>query len=701
MAAPKNNGRQWFKIIRRIVATLLVLILVLIMLLVLGYQLLPVRQLQWSGITISWQQIRLAELSFQAGQSERWWDVRVQQLEIGWRGWPLPFVGAQQLQLMPVITTPAAESATLPAAESATSAEFQLPGWPDITVPGWLPHRLQIPELLLQLPCRAPPQLCQLTGSFGTSRDAGKQNIDLQLQGDGQQVQLQLDLRMQQQKLMQLNIRQLVIRLDLKALADAGWIPGLPPGLLPENIQTQLSGYWQADELQLTLLQPMQVAFSYQAPGAPKAGVQLASARLRFESGQLQCLQIRWQQCQLQLDAAAELQKFQHPLLAASDWQWRGQAQGQLNALKFSGSLQNPQALKVTYQATLSPSALTLQWQLADLFLLAGNPLQIIQLWPQLLELQRGKMSANGELQLQLPGGQLNQLFAQVQLNELYGIYDRTTFGGVTAQVSLEGDPRSFTLKLPELALKQLSHGFQAGPARVAGQYRADWSAPAGGEVRLNQAQMGIFGGQLALEQMQFNLKQPSIEFRLAVQQIQLAELLKQHPSGQLLGEGVMSGIIPLRYQQMPGGDPAQPSAGQKITTASGQALAQWQVAGGSVHAEAPGGRLQYQYRAVPGQKASGMDLAWQALSDFRYQTLASTVELQPDGKVLLQVKLHGFNPKLQQGRPVHFNINVEEDLPALLTSLQLSGKISDLVRQRIQQKIQQQAIDKAKLQPK
>jgi hypothetical protein len=663
--------------------------------------LLPVRQMQWSGITIGWQQLRLAELSFQTGQDAQWWDVRVQQLEIGWRGWPLPFAGAQQLQLMPVITTPAAEPATSPAVASAASAEFQLPGWPDITIPNWLPQRLQISALLLQLPCRAPRQLCQLTGSFETSRDAGKQDIDLQLQGDGQQVQLQLDLRLQQLQLTRINIRQLAIHLDLKALADAAWIPGLPAGLLPENIQAQLAGYWQADELQLTLLQPMQVEFSYQAPTAPNAGVQLASARLRVESGQLQCMQIRWQQCQLQLDATAELQQFQHPLLAASDWQWHVQALGQLTALKLSGSLQNPQALKVTYQATLSPSALTLQWQLADLFFLAGNPLQIIQLWPELLQLQRGKMSATGELQLQLPSGQLNQVIVNAQLNELYGIYDRTTFGGVSTLLSLEGDPRSFTLKLPELSLKQLSHGFQAGPARAAGQYRADWSAPRDGEVRLTQAQMGIFGGQLALEQMQFKLQQPSIEFRFAVQQIQLAELLKQYPSGQLLGDGVMSGIIPLRYQQMPVVGPLPQSAGQKITTTSGQTLAQWQVAGGSLHAEAPGGRLQYQYQALPGQTASGLDLAWQALSDFRYQTLASTVELQPDGKVLLQVKLHGFNPKQQQGRPVHFNMNVEEDLPALLTSLQLSGKISDLVRQRIQQKIQQQAIEKAKLHPK
>jgi hypothetical protein len=189
----------------------------------------------------------------------------------------------------------------------------------------------------------------------------------------------------------------------------------------------------------------------------------------------------------------------------------------------------------------------------------------------------------------------------------------------------------------------------------------------------------------------------------LAVEKIQLAELLKQHPSAQMAGDGVLSGTIPLHFLQpittapvtqtlpLTASSKAEAAKSPLSSTANHQAIAQWQILGGSLSAEAPGGRLQYQYQPVAGKEPAGMDLAWQALSDFRYQTLATAVELQPNGKVLLQIKLHGYNPKLQQGRPVHFNINVEEDLPALLTSLQLSGQISDRVRQRIQQKIQQQ----------
>lgn len=685
MAVAKSNGIQWRTLLRRLSVTLLSLIAGLVLVLLIGYQLLPIRQLQWSGVSLGSQQIRLTALSFQLGQGRQWWEVQVQQLAMDWRGWPLPLLSAQKLKLAPLLVADEKVEVppVIPADDSNAPAEFQLPLWPDLTIPGWLPQQLDIRELFLQLPCQSSQrQFCQLQGSLQAIAGSNNHTMDLHLQGDGQQIQLQFDFMNKVQKLTELHVRQLLLQLDIKALTSAGWIKGLPAGLVPAMIQLQLQGHWNADGVQLSLLQPLQVEFSYQQPAEEGGSMQTPMAQLLLQSGNLQCPKASWQQCQLTLDAAANVRQFQHPMLQTSDWQWQGQAQGTLTDLKLIGTLQNPQALKLSYQAELSPSMLKVQWQLADLFLLAGNPLQITRLWPELLELQRGKISAEGQLQLQLPAGKMNNVQLKAKLSELYGIYDRTAFAGLTARLLLDGDPRSFTLQLTELALKQINHGFQAGPAKLAGEYRADWSTPTKGEVRLKQAQMVIFGGQLALAETQFNLQQPTIEFRMAVQQIQLAEVLKQHPSSRMLGDGVLSGIIPLRYQQVK-------------PVASKQSIAQWQVFGGHLQAEAPGGRLQYQYHPVAGQKASGMDVAWEALSDFRYQMLASTVELQPDGKVLLGVKLHGFNPKLQQGRPVHFNINVEEDLPALLTSLQLSGQISDRVRQRIQQKLQQQEFEK------
>ncbi len=708
MTGATTKGWQWRTGLRQLALIMAGLLGALALLVLLGYQMLPLRQLHWSGVAVGMQQFRLAQLSFQAGQGEQWWDVRINELTIGWRGWPLQLLSAQQLQLAPVLIAkpaPAARHSALtrvdgePIAAPTSTTPAELPLWPEVRIPAWLPIQTEIRQLLLQLPCQITrQQWCELVGSLLLTTNSPQHSLDLQLQGDGQQLQLQLDLIQQQQKLQSMVIRKLGLQLDIKALASAGWIGSLPPGLVPENIQLQLSGNWQADQLQLQLLSPFSVDFSYQTPQ-----LTLPSAQLKLATGQLQCIDVRWQQCQLQLDAEATMQQLQHPLLKKADWQWRSKIAGTLNNLQLSGVVQNQQALQVSYQATLLPSAIEVNWQLAELFLLAGNPLQITSLWPELLELQRGKIAANGTLKLQLPAAALQHVRVKAQLKELYGVYDRTAFGGLSTHLLVEGDRQSFTLQLPELALKQLDHGFQAGPAQLSGRYAATWSAPAAGKVQLSKAQIGMFGGRLALAETQFNLQQPTIKLQLAVEKIQLAELLKQHPSAQMAGDGVLSGTIPLHFLQpittapvtqtlpLTASSKAEAAKSPLSSTANHQAIAQWQILGGSLSAEAPGGRLQYQYQPVAGKEPAGMDLAWQALSDFRYQTLATAVELQPNGKVLLQIKLHGYNPKLQQGRPVHFNINVEEDLPALLTSLQLSGQISDRVRQRIQQKIQQQ----------
>jgi len=39
-------------------------------------------------------------------------------------------------------------------------------------------------------------------------------------------------------------------------------------------------------------------------------------------------------------------------------------------------------------------------------------------------------------------------------------------------------------------------------------------------------------------------------------------------------------------------------------------------------------------------------------------------------------------------GRPINFSINLEEDIPALLTSLQLSDRVSETIQRRVQERL-------------
>ena len=54
-----------------------------------------------------------------------------------------------------------------------------------------------------------------------------------------------------------------------------------------------------------------------------------------------------------------------------------------------------------------------------------------------------------------------------------------------------------------------------------------------------------------------------------------------------------------------------------------------------------------------------------------------------------LGLRLEGENPDLRGRQPVVLNINLEEDIPALLTSLQLSGRVNEAVTERVRERLQ------------
>jgi hypothetical protein len=149
---------------------------------------------------------------------------------------------------------------------------------------------------------------------------------------------------------------------------------------------------------------------------------------------------------------------------------------------------------------------------------------------------------------------------------------------------------------------------------------------------------------------------------------VQLAEILRVYPAEGLAGQGSLAGELPLRLD----------AAGLHVED-------------GTLGARSPG-FLQFrspQMHAL-GQSNPAMRLAVDALENFHYQLLQSSVSYTPDGQLLLGLRLQGRNPDVEKGRPINLSINLQEDIPALLTSLQLTDRVSEIIRQRVQQQLRQ-----------
>ncbi|THG71185.1 dicarboxylate transport, partial [Pseudomonas sp. A-1] len=175
-------------------------------------------------------------------------------------------------------------------------------------------------------------------------------------------------------------------------------------------------------------------------------------------------------------------------------------------------------------------------------------------------------------------------------------------------------------------------------------------------------------GGQLAAEPARLDLARPPQRLAVQVRGLELAELLRVYPAEGLSGRGTLDGRLPLRLD------------------AEGLHIVEGRIA-----ARAPGGALQLRSERIRAFARSNpaLQLAATALEDFRYDRLESEVDYAPRGQLLLALRLHGQNPALEGGRPVNLAINLEENVPSLLTSLQLSGRVNEAIQRRVQQQLQ------------
>lgn len=111
----------------------------------------------------------------------------------------------------------------------------------------------------------------------------------------------------------------------------------------------------------------------------------------------------------------------------------------------------------------------------------------------------------------------------------------------------------------------------------------------------------------------------------------------------------------------------------------------------GTVTALQPGGFIRY----TPSQSVIGLvgqneqlQVVVDTMRDFNYHSLEASLEYSPQGDLIAHTALKGSNPDFENGREVHLNLNLEENLADLLKSMRLSDdvsrKLSDKARQGV-----------------
>ena len=112
-------------------------------------------------------------------------------------------------------------------------------------------------------------------------------------------------------------------------------------------------------------------------------------------------------------------------------------------------------------------------------------------------------------------------------------------------------------------------------------------------------------------------------------------------------------------------------------------------VADGSLANAGAGGVIHYQPSSEALKSSPYSEYVLQALEDYRYHNLVASISYKPDGTLLAGLQLQGKSPKLETSRPVHLNLQAEQNLLSLLKSLQYSQGLTSELNRRVQERFQ------------
>ena len=231
--------------------------------------------------------------------------------------------------------------------------------------------------------------------------------------------------------------------------------------------------------------------------------------------------------------------------------------------------------------------------------------------------------------------------------------YEDYVISGMTADLPVSFDTQTYGVAATSIKFDQIDIGFPLSGVTV------DLSV-ADGIARLRDLGGSVLGGRFAANEFGYDIARDKASLEVELSDISLSEVLALE-GGDVQGNGILDGKLPITID------------GENFT-----------VDNGTISARPPGGTLIYKGAAASSMVAqSGFGFAFKALEDFRYNTLDANVVLAADGALTLAVRLRGANPAVEEGRAIAFNLNVNENLPALLESLRAAERITDQVEQR------------------
>jgi hypothetical protein len=178
-------------------------------------------------------------------------------------------------------------------------------------------------------------------------------------------------------------------------------------------------------------------------------------------------------------------------------------------------------------------------------------------------------------------------------------------------------------------------------------------------EITFGDVTSHLFGGTISSRDFTYSATEETHLMTIDLDAIDIEEIMNLAGYDDIQANGIINGQLPIILTE------------QGISVDAGQ-----------MSAQSPGGVIRYKPTAdIPLTDGnSSMKLVTEALQHYQYDTMLADVRYTKEGDLALKIKMQGQNPDLNNGQRINLNLNIEDNIPMLLRSLQSGRVIADFV---------------------
>jgi hypothetical protein len=269
--------------------------------------------------------------------------------------------------------------------------------------------------------------------------------------------------------------------------------------------------------------------------------------------------------------------------------------------------------------------------------------------WSQLYDIDAGVI----DYLLELSWSDVVEGSLQIDMSDVAAHYDEHLIAGIDGLLEFVIDDGEVSLKPSEMRAAEFDPGVAfTNLAMVVGLD--------GNKLSVADTGFQLLGGAARVSDFVYDLEQSSTQFQVELEAVDLAQVLSLE-GDDIQGDGRISGLLPVMIRD----DLPSITEGQLASLPPGGTI-----------------RLASDFGAITGQP--GLDFAMRALTDYRFTSLEASVDYDQDGELQLGISLKGSNPEVEKGRPIHYNLNITENVLVLLQSLRAQRAVTESLERRV-----------------